>query len=95
MKRDKGRWLQKGKDNFKFELEFIVVSRKYYRAFIYTNTHLSGEEKRCGVIPKTAYRGDEEEGIIMNGDMLLQNDKTTLTIIQVSIHQESRYFGRA
>ncbi len=47
------------------------------------------------MIPKTACRGDEEEGIIMNGDSLLQNDKTTLAIIQVSIHQESRYIGHA
>ena len=43
------------------------------------------------MIPKKVNRGDEEEGVKMrlnDGNVLVQYKKTT--IIQVSIHQESR-----
>ena len=48
------------------------------------------------MIPKKVNRGDEEEGVKMrlnDGNVLVQYKK--LTIIQVSIHQENRYLGRA
>ena len=48
------------------------------------------------MIPKKVNRGDEEEGVKMrinDGKVSVQYKKTT--IIQVSIHQESRYLGRA
>ena len=48
------------------------------------------------MIPKKVNRGDEEEGVKMrlnDGNLSVQYKK--MTIIQVSIHQESHYLGRA